>query len=239
MIAKRYYTFALALCCTFLAHSQWGTKLSKETKTLTYNISGFDAIDVSDDFEVTLSFSNTQKPIVVRANENIADNVDVYKKGNTLYLRMKNMSNYSGKLILEASVVAPMVTDYVISGDAVVGVTNEIKASNVSLMVKGDAIFKGAIQTGSLDLIATSDAQVELSGSAENMKAEVRSDSEISSRDFKVDHLNIELYGDSNARIHVTKSLSAEAYGDSTLRYSGNPELIQVKERGDSDIKRI
>ena len=66
--------------------------LTTETK----NITGFDKIEVGEDFEVFIKFSNRAESIKIEANENLHDCIIVKKEGNTLKIDTKSYS--TGKL---------------------------------------------------------------------------------------------------------------------------------------------
>lgn len=234
---KSLVTLVSLILCLNVVSAQ--KRLSKEISTKTFDITSFSALNVSDDFKVNITFSPTAEPIVVRANQNLMEFVNVSLDGNTLVLNVNsnNVSNWwTGKEVLEADIVIPMIKALTISGDAVVNASGTLETSSLSLNVKSDGVFKGTIDVDTLTLNGKSDAEIFLSGTASTMNAALKSDAELHSKDFTVGDLVINMASDAEARINVTKSLDAYATGDSELTYSGNPKIIRQKATGDAEI---
>ena len=154
---------ALILCLNVVTAQK---RLSKEISTKTFDITSFSALNVSDDFKVNITFSPTAEPIVVRANKNLMEFVNVSLDGNTLVLDVNsnNVSSWwTGKEVLEADIVVPMIKAFTISGDAIVNTSGTLKTSSLSLNVKSDGVFKGNIDVDSLTLNGKSDAEIFIS----------------------------------------------------------------------------
>jgi len=231
------------LCCiTFSLQAQNRLTLDSNTSTKSYDYSGYDAIAVSGDFKVNLTVGSSNESITVEANSNLMEHLDVYEDGNTLVLKFKRNWNWNfrGKMILNASIsTRSMVSDYSLSGDAIVQVNNQIDANNVSMHLKGDSVLKANINAKALELMAKSDSYVTLNGTINSLDARLSSDSMLKGKELTVQDLEINLSGDSTAYVNVSESLIAEASGDSVLRYSGNPEVRRSKTTGDSDIRNV
>lgn len=235
-----FFLFICATLITFSTQAQKITKLSNTTSTKTFEFDNYDTIDVSDDFKLTVTFSDKTSPITIEVNENIVQYVDVYKEGSTLYFRLKRKLSYTswrGNLILRATMSTTNNIDaFHVSSDATVELTNTLKNSNLSLDIKGDGVFNGKLNLDSFVLNAKSDAQINVAGKIDKMKAFLSSDAQLKASDLVVNDLEIELKSDSQARINVEGTLDALATSDSRLRYSGNPRVIRSKATGDAHI---
>ena len=90
------------LIVTLLATSlfaQWGDNYIKLSSTITTevkNISGFDKIEVSEDFKVYIKFSDQKEKVAIEANEKLHDLIQVEKNGKTLKIYTKPNSTRSG-----------------------------------------------------------------------------------------------------------------------------------------------
>ncbi|MFP2994758.1 head GIN domain-containing protein [Spongiivirga sp. MCCC 1A20706] len=229
--------FALIICVN-LANAQ--KRLSAEISTKTFDYTTFEALNVSDDFKVNITFAATAKPVVVRANKNLMPYVHVEQDDNTLILNVKsnNFGSYwTGKEVLEAEITIPYIKAFNISGDAIVKTNGTLQTSKVSLNVKSDGVFSANLAVDKLMLNGRSDADIQLSGEVGTFNATIKSDTKLKAHNLTVKNLTINLSGDSDAEIKVTDTLYATASGDSYLKYYGNPKVIKEKATGDSDIR--
>ncbi|NER16634.1 head GIN domain-containing protein [Spongiivirga citrea] len=242
MKLSNFSLFICALLFSFNTQAQKITNLSRSTSTKTFEFDNYDAIDVSDDFKLTVSFSSKNSPITVEANDNIIQYVDVYKEGSTLYFRLKKRLGYTswrGNLILRASLTTTNIDAFYVSSDATVELTNTLSNSNLSLNIKGDGVFNGKLNVDNFELNAKSDAQVNILGKVATMKAYLSSDAQLKARDLVVNDLEIELKSDSQARIQVRNTIDAYATSDASLRYLGNPKVLRSKATGDAHIRSM
>lgn len=240
------------------AISQNRIQLSSETASKSFSFSDYTAIDVASDFKVNVSFAKAQESILVTANDNLIDRVDIYKKGKTLYFRLAPKTNTRGKMILEVQLTTAMIHAFTGSSDALITVNDLIKNNKVTIDLSSDAQFTGAIQANTLsidvssdaqvngkvtvkkcDLKAKSDAIVNLDGSIASLNASLASDSQFKNRNLEIEDVTIKMTGDSQAWIKVTNSLEADASGDSVLKYSGNPRIVNKKVSGDAKITEV
>ena len=231
-------TFLLALA--FATTSSFAQKrLSKEIASKTYDYTSFEALNVSDDFKVNITFGEAAQPIVVRANENLMQYVSVVQDDNTLILSVdspKFSGWWTGKEVLEADIVIPSLKAFNISGDAIVKTSGVLKTSKLSVNVKSDGVFKANVDVDKLMLQGKSDAEIYLSGTAKTMNATLKSDAELHSSDFTAGDLIITMASDAEARINVSNTIDAYATGDAELTYMGNPKVIRQKATGDAEI---
>ena len=240
MKLKTLILASLALCFSILTHAQERVHLNNKTTTTSYNFSGYNTIEVSGDFVVSLNFSNSQESISLEANNNIMDKVDIYKDGNTLKLKLKHHWNWKGKLILKVDISTKgMINNFKLSGDAIVKVNDPIHTNSLELMLKGDSILDAEIKVNEVTVMAKSDSVVTLSGTVNKLEAQLSSDSLLKAKKLNIENADLDLSGDSEAWVNVSTSLSAVASGDSILRYAGNPDVKRSITTGDSEIHRV
>lgn len=79
-------------------------------------------------------------------------------------------------------------------------------------------------------------SQLTLSGESEQGKIKVVGASHAYLDKFLINIAEIKVTGASKADIHVVKKLSAEAYGVSSIAYTGDPEIIKMETAGISKI---
>lgn len=253
-----FVSIGLILVTTFTVDAQNRIQLSAETASKSFDFSNYEAIDVASDFEVNVRFSTSEASLVVTANENLLDKVDIYQKGKTLYFRLQPKTNTRGKMILDVELTTAMLHSFVGSSDAIIHVKNTIKHKRVDLSLSSDAQFTGDIEANNLrieassdakinskvtvedcDLKAKSDAIVNLAGTIERLDASLSSDSQFKNKNLTIKDVDIKMSGDSQAWIRITNSLEASASGDSVLKYTGNPRLVNRRVTGDAKIIEV
>src|SRR6056300_450284 len=61
------------------------------------NVTDFSAVEIANDFNAYITFSDTEESIEIEANENLHQYIVVKKEGNNLVVRLKNNINIRGQ----------------------------------------------------------------------------------------------------------------------------------------------
>ena len=93
--------------------------------------------------------------------------------------------------------------------------------------------------TNKLKLDFSGASNVKLKGSANEVNAEMSGATDFDAYDFVVQNLKIDISGTGNAKIHVTKKLIAAISGIGTIKYKGNPEVVQKDSNFLGSIQKV
>lgn len=219
-------------------------KLSHKITTEEKNITNFTKIDAEEDFEIIIEIGQKES-VQIEANENLHDYILVEKAGNnTLKLRLKNYSTWSNnrkndgaRERLTAYVTMKDLTTITASEDVTIELLDKLRTDNLTFDMDEDCTFDGEIEVNNLVANLDEDSQLNLKGSASTFELEAEEDSYVKGYKFVVGDLNVELGGDSEAKLTVNGNINLRARGDSNFYYKGNGTIIKQRLTGDSEVK--
>lgn len=213
-------------------------RASNDISTQEFSFRDYSSLEVSDDFNVYVRFSDTEEHIEIEANENLLDKVNVTKTNNTLKVKIDDHLWVRGNTTLNAFITTKNISKFRISGDSSVELESLLTSDNVSLTLLGDSRFLGEIDALELNIDAKGDSDIDLIGRADKIDADLSGDSTFKDYGLISEDLRIELSGDSDAYLTVTNTIDIEARGDSKLNYKGNADIIYQRLTGDSKIRK-
>ncbi len=246
MIKQSIYTLIL----TFLISSAFGQKndnylrLSEKITSETKPITGFDKIDVREDFEVFIRFSDQAEKVVIEANENLHDLIQVENEGGTLkiYTRSYNTGYSHNKGGAEEKLVvyitAKKLTEIKGDEDVTIELEDPLTTDQLAIYLNEDCILKGHLDVKNLSVTLEEDSELHIKGSAETMRLRADEDCLINSFDLIVEDLTIDLSDESEAKLTVNGDIDLKATEESTFYYRGDGGFTSKRVRGESEVKR-
>lgn len=202
-----------------------------------YNLSGFDAVEVSHAFNVVIE-QGDRFQVTVKTHENLVQYLDVKVEGDTLHVGFKgihSLNNTDG----EVYVRMPRLHAVGLSGACDAELRGEWKSESFSVDLSGASELKGQLDAGEVKLECSGASNLDLAGSAKKTAIEGSGASKFHLENFTTGDLNIELSGASHAEAIVNGRLDADLSGASSLHYGGNPTLGTMETSGASSLKRI
>jgi hypothetical protein len=180
-------------------------------------ITGFDRLDVSQGFQVDVRQGDTFS-VVIRADDNLVEHVQVAKEGSTLVIGLKRSLSYSlQNVTLEADVTMPELTRADLSGGS---------------------HLRGDVEAGDVTFNLSGGSHVTLSGSAGNLTVDADGGSHAKLADLTVVDADVDASGGSHVTINPSGRLDAVAKGGSHVRYLGNPTLGTTDADVSSSVKQ-
>jgi hypothetical protein len=177
-----------------------------------------------------------QREVVVRADDNVIEDVAVDSGGDTLSIRVDPGVRLSDAT-LEVEVVTPDLRAVEANGASDVEVLDEFGSDRFECSATGASEVRAELSASEAELSASGSSRVELSGSSVSVTAEVVGASEMELGALDVEDMEIDLSGASSAVVTVTGNLSASASGASDLRYEGDPTIERSDTSGSSSIE--
>ena len=227
------------VCVFFQSHGQNFIKPSGNVITKEYNFTDFTALDISNDFKAYVTFTEDEKKVNIKADDNLHDHIVVRMNGNTLEIRFKNNFNIRGKETLKAYISVSTIHDFRVAGDSKVYLENKLVTNNLKVKLSGDSRFEGDLEVRNLAVDLKGDSYMEVSGKTHVLKGTVKGDSKIEKYSLVIDRLDINLSGDSEAYLTVNESINVKASGDSKLSYQGDAVVNSKKITGDSELEKV
>jgi len=229
---------------------------SAEIRTQEFAFDDFSRIEVGHAFEVDISRSDSYL-VIITANDNLYDYLDISKLGDTLRIQMKRNYLYTNTT-LRATITLPALDRLELSG-ASSGTLNGFSSSqpmdfeisgashlDIIAVAAGDTRFEvsGASKVSGSMYIADGDFDIsgastlELSGSADDIFLDVSGASHARLASFPVADADIDASGASHATINASGRLDADISGASHLTYLGSPSLGRINTSGASTISQ-
>lgn len=180
------------------------------------NFRDFTELDVGHAFQVDLVQSSSYR-VVITVDDNVVDELEVVKSGNTLRISLKDTYVTIQNITLRAEVSMPTLEGLELSGAS--SLTGDMDTDSVWFEVSGASTLT-------------------LEGSAAFMELDVSGASRADLSDFVVDSADVQASGASRATVHATGRLDADASGASHVEYRGDPILF-ASSSGASDISPV
>lgn len=235
-LAKIIATLCItAICCScniaFDGIRGEGEVITKE-KTINEN---FNTIKSSRGLDVVLT-NKKDKKVIIEANENLHEHIEVYVEGETLYITSdKNIYSADEKTVYvsydKLGKIAATSGARVTSQEAVV-------QKDLTISATSGADVELRIKAESLTTSVTSGAMMDLSGKVNNHKA-----SATSGADIRADEL-LSLVSEAKAtsgamiKIHAKDQFTGKATSGANINYYGEPEKVDEVENSGGNVKR-
>lgn len=213
--------------------------VSDEVTINNVRVSNFSGIEISDDFNAYIRFSDSEERVEIEANENLHRHIIVETIGGRLIVRTRHHLNIIGRETLNVFITTKRLSDFIAEGDSKITLENVLVDDDVKIKVSGDSYFYGEIEANNVELTALGDSKIDLYGEINTLDAYLAGDSSLTDYDLTTKDLRIELSGDSNAYLTVTDYIDIDASGDSRLHYKGDAEITHQHLTGDSKIIKL
>ena len=178
-------------------------------------LSDFAIVDVGSGFKVNITQANSYR-IIIRADDNLFDYIQVTKAGDTLTIRLQPGLSFQTST-LYAEIAMPDLQEVQFSG----GVNGTV----AGFVLSHD--FRAELSGGST---------IRMTGEANNLVAACSGGSGLELSEFAVNNATIEFSGVSHGTINVDGRLDADLSGGSQLFYIGNPTLGDISTSGGSAV---
>jgi len=237
---------ALALTLTLTSaiaqRGQNKIKLSTNITTETKDITGFDKIEVSEDFNVYIRVADKEE-IRIKANENLHSLIQVEQKGTTLKIytdpysySYNNRKKNSAKEVLTAYITVKELSQITADEDVNIIVDGIVEAEELTIRLSEDCTLEGNFLTKNLYIHMNEDCVLDIAGSAQTMEVKADEDCDLMGKKFTVQDLAINLNEDSTAKLIVNGDIDLLAREDSYFSYRGTGRFVSKKLREDSEV---
>ena len=192
----------------------------------TFNVTGFDKLDMGSAFIITVTQANTFKVEVDGREQDVKDIV-VKVSGGTLDLGYpSNWGGWKNRKEVFVTITMPKLTGIDFSGASKSKVSG-FTSDKLAIELSGASQSTINVDAKSLGLDCSGASTLTIVGDGQALNADVSGASSVNAFDFKVSTANIDASGASGAKVYVTSKIVAEASGASSVRYKGSPVIDQ------------
>ena len=208
-----------------------------EGNTKTFANKDFSEIEINSAFHVTLVQGSNYEII---ANGNAADleKIEVKQNGKDLTIGLKNNSGNVDEIQLH--ITLPRLEDLDLTGAVIATASSEFNAANeLSIDVSGASKLTMPVKANKVSVDISGAGQVTLTGNTNILNLDASGNGIADLLNLTAKNADIEISGASDAKVHVTNTIEAEASGASSLQYKGNPRVRKAQTSGASEITGI
>ncbi len=203
------------------------------------NVGSFEAIQVSQAFDVFLTQAPEHTVVVSSSDLSFRDQIVTEVRNGTLYIGLKKSHiDWRGGKKLRAYISAPNLTKIDLSGACDLTIENVFTCKDLYLRLSGSSDFKGAIEASNIRLNSSGSSDYKLSGKAESIKINLSGSSDVKAYEFAADYCDISCSGTSDVEITVNKELSVNVSGASNVSYKGTAVVRDIKTSGSSNLRK-
>jgi len=197
-------------------------------------------LKVSSLFQVHIRFTDTEEKLIVEANENLHQYIQIEDKNGWLKIKFKNnVSLLSGHTVLNIYISTNHINEYLVDGAASVVLENELYADVINIDLEGASHFSGTLHSNKLYTDLSGASKIDINGYTTLLDVVANGASVIRSYDLESNQLNADLNGASEVQVTVMEKLSVKANGASTVFYKGNGVVHNQNLDGGSIIKKM
>lgn len=194
---------------------------SGNLKTENYNFSDFNKVEAESGFQLELIKSSIFN-VEITADDNMLEYIEVDKSGETLRIRPQGNRVYRS-VTLRAKITMPDLHEIDLSGGSRASITGFSSSHDLLVRLSGGSGVAGDIMTGNVDFDLSGGSQVNLEGTANDLRVKGSGGSHLSLESFPVNNADIHLSGGGSATVNVTGILDVNLSGGSEVIYIGKP----------------
>jgi hypothetical protein len=210
---------------------------SSSITTINHQVGSFSGIKVEHAFEVEVLYTTGDEKIVVEANSNIHEFIEVFVSNNQLVIKLRNGVNIKGDMTMRAIVsTANMLNDFDASGASKLQIQGTSEGDNIDISLSGASLFTGDVKSNSLNIYADGASNANLSGTSNSVYVNAEGGCTIGGYGLTTNDTDFRLSGASRASMVINGKIRLTASGASVLMYKGTAVIDQLDLSGGSQI---
>lgn len=230
---------------------------SGNVETITEDFIGFNRVEASQSFDVSITQGDEYR-VVIKADEEFVDYLDITKRGNTLDIDLKDEFSYrilDG--VLEASITMPELVLVRLSGasDGMIAgfdsndrfeadisgassLTGDLGAGDIILSLSGASELSGDYSVDNVDLSATGASRIQLSGSGKDVRVDASGNCRVNLEEFISEDATVDVGGASEVVLNAGGTVDVSTNGASKVYQTGDGEFGDVSSSAAARVER-
>jgi len=203
-------------------------------------VSGFNAIHVSNSFQVYITQSNEEALAVSSNHKEDMEKIVTRVENGVLKIYLDDKGKWWPKnRKLKAYISVKEIKELRGSGATDFRIEGELNAADLKLSLSGASDLKGKlVVSGKLSANLTGASDISISGSANELSVDASGASDVKAYDFTTNICQVEASGASGVKVTVNKELSAKLSGASSVHYKGTAMIKDIRTSGASNISK-
>lgn len=211
--------------------------LNAEDVTSVRHIDKYTSIDAGQGIKVNVvaGFSDS---LTVTAPADIIDRIVTEVKNETLIIRWDRKTNIKSPRRIEVTVPMCAVNQIKASSGATV-ITDTIKGNNLKFNVSSGAQINTMVEAQSVTAESNSGANIKIIGTAGSANYDASSGASITADKLQVANVTAEASSGAGMTVNAGSQLEAKAHSGARIRYSGQPNMVNVESGSGGSISRL
>ena len=195
--------------------------------TRTLDITNFTNLDISDNFNVLVTFDTIPEVVSIRANENLHEFIEITNFNGTLKAKIKDGVSISGAPTMDLIIDAKTLIDIKLSENANLTFFNKLITSDLNIVASGNTSMGGKLVLSNAKFNLSGNAKLNFGGNTSKLTINQIGNSEIINFDFVSDSIFSMMSGNSKSSLTAIKYLNLSATKNSNFDYMGNPLIVK------------
>ena len=200
-------------------------------------VSSFDKINIGGVFKVYLTQGDTEQ-VEVEIDSNLQQYVNVYHKGNVLYLNIEKGVNWGKTTKNNVYITLKNIDQLSIEGVCAVETHTILNLENLKLDVEGVSNSSLELYCNQLDVEMSGVGNIELAGETHTLTVKKDGVGKLDASDLIAAIVNIRNSGVGSAYIYASQELSMTNSGVGSIYYSGDAVIKLMKSDGVGKIQK-
>jgi hypothetical protein len=234
-LAKIIISFCLSALCSSCNVAFNGVKGQGEVirKETTIN-KDFNAVKASRGLDVILVDSSDKK-VIVEANKNLHDHIEVYVDGSTLYVTSDENIYYADEKNVFVSY--DKINKVHVNSGASISSEKAVVQKNLDLSATSGADIKLKVKAETITTSVTSGAMMDLTGKVNNHKANATSGADIRAEDLLSLISEAKATSGASIKIHAKNEFTGKATSGADVVYYGKPEKVSETDNSGGNVR--
>jgi hypothetical protein len=175
--------------------------------------------------------------VVIRADDNLVEHLQVVKQGSTLKIGLKPNSPDIRSATLQAEITLPELTRLDMSGSSHANINGFKSTKDLSVDLSSSSSLKGDIEAGDVSIDLSSSSEMRLTGSGGDAIIDISSSSEFDLSEFAVENASVNASSSSTVTVNASGRLDVDASSSSDVYYLENPTLGEIDTTSGSSVE--
>jgi hypothetical protein len=201
----------------------------------------FNSIKVSNGIELLLTQGNDESIAVSASEQKFLERLKTEVDNGVLKIYYDNKGmvwNGNERRKLKAYVSFKKLQSLRGSSGADVSVQGSLTLDKLEMDFSSGAEFTGKVDITEMEVSQSSGSQIDITGKAQNLKADLSSGSMLKGYDLSVDFCNAKTSSGAGVRISVNKELNARASSGGGIRYKGDAVIKDLDVSSGGFVKK-
>lgn len=200
-----------------------------------FEFRNFNEVKVSSNFAVTIERGDAYS-MEISGTAELFEGLEVAQAGKTVEIGYEKKRKNFGANMLKVKIVMPELESLDLSG----AIKAKIKGFNnesLQIDISGASSCELDANINNLKVDISGAGNLDLKGSGDLMVVNLSGASNVKARDYQVKRLNLNMSGAGAAQVYASEQLDVEVSGVGSVKYDGNPKILNKKLSGMATIQ--